>query len=70
MEPVSYAPVEEDCTSGLVIEVSIDSDEVGADVILLHGCPQSCMPNHTYVFKMPCLVDPTGSPSRGGDVTV
>ena len=27
-----------DCTSGLVIEV-------WADVVILHGCPQSCMPN-------------------------
>ena len=42
---VSYAAVEEDGTSGLVIEVSDDSDKVGADVVLLHGCPQSCMPN-------------------------
>ena len=41
----SYAAVEEDCTSGLVIEVFDDSDKVGADVVLLHGCPQSCMPN-------------------------
>ena len=22
-----------------------DSDKVGADVVLLHGCPQSCLPN-------------------------
>ena len=22
-----------------------DSDKVGADVVLLHGCPQRCMPN-------------------------
>ena len=22
-----------------------DSDKVGADVALFHGCPQSCMPN-------------------------
>ena len=36
-EPVSYAAVEEDCTSGLVTEVFDDSDEVGADVILRHG---------------------------------
>ena len=43
-EPVSYAG-EEDCTSGLVIEVSDDSDKVGADIVLLPGCPQSCMPN-------------------------
>ena len=42
---VSYAAVEEDCTSGLVIEVFEDSDKVGADIVLLHGCPQSCMPN-------------------------
>ena len=44
-EPVSYAAVEEDCTSGLVIEVFDDLNKVGADVGLLHGCPQSCMPN-------------------------
>ena len=44
-EPVSYAAVEEDCTSGLVAEVFNDSDKVGADVVLLHGCPQSCIPN-------------------------
>ena len=43
MEPVSYAAVEEDCTSGLVIAVFDDLDKVCADV--LHGCPQSCMPN-------------------------
>ena len=29
----------------LVIEVFDDSDKVGADVLLLHGCPQSCTPN-------------------------
>ena len=45
MEPVSYAAVEEDCVSGLVMEVFDDSDKVGADVVLLHGCQQSCMPN-------------------------
>ena len=44
-EPVSYAAVEEDGTSGLVIQVLDDSDQVCADVVLLHGCPQSCMPN-------------------------
>ena len=43
-EPESYAAVEEDGTSGLVIEVFDDFDEVGADVVLLHSCPQSCMP--------------------------
>ena len=31
--------------SGLVTEVFDDSDKVYADVVLLHGCPQSCMPN-------------------------
>ena len=45
MEPVSHAAVEEDGSSGLVIEVFDDLDEVYADVVLLHGCPQSCMPN-------------------------
>ena len=44
-EPVSSAAVEEDGTRGLVIEVFDDLDKVGADVVLLHGCPQSCMPN-------------------------
>ena len=32
-------------TSSLVIKVFDNSDKVGADVVLLHGCPQSCMPN-------------------------
>ena len=45
MEPVSNAAVEEDDTSGLVIEVFDDSDKAWADVVILHGCPQSCMPN-------------------------
>ena len=44
-EPISYAAVEEDGTSGLVIEVFDDLNKVGADVLLLHGCPQSCMQN-------------------------
>ena len=44
-EPVSYAAFEEDGSSSLVIEVSDDSDKVGADVLLLRGCPQSCLPN-------------------------
>ena len=44
LEPVSYAAVEEDCTSGLVIEVFDDSKKVCADE-LLHGCPQSSMLN-------------------------
>ena len=45
MEPVFYAAVEEDCTSGLIIEVFDKSDKLGADVLLLHGCPQSCTSN-------------------------
>ena len=45
MDPVSYGAVEEDGTSDLVVEVFDDSNKVGADVVLLHGCPQSCMPN-------------------------
>ena len=40
-EPVSYAAVEEDSTSGLVIELFDDSDKVGADVARLHGCPKA-----------------------------
>ena len=44
-EPVPYAAVEEDDTSGLVTEVFDDSDKVGADFVLLHGCSQSCVPN-------------------------
>ena len=43
--PVSYAATEKDCTSGLNIAVFDDLDRVGTDVVLLHGCPQSCMPN-------------------------
>ena len=39
------AAVEEDCTSSLVIEVFDDSDELCADVVLLHDCPQNYMPN-------------------------
>ena len=45
MEPASYAAVEEDCTSDFVIDVFDDSGKVGADVVLPHGCPQSCIPN-------------------------
>ena len=44
-ELVFYAAVEEDCTSGLVIEVFDDSEKAGANVVLLHGCQQSCMLN-------------------------
>ena len=42
---MSYAAVEEGCTGGLIIKVLDDSDKAGVNVALLHGCPQSCMPN-------------------------
>ena len=45
MESDCYAAVEEDGTSGLAIQVFDDSDKVGADAVLLRGCPQSCMSN-------------------------
>ena len=45
MKPVSYAAVEKNGTSGLVIEVFDEADKVCADVVHLHGCSQSCMPN-------------------------
>ena len=45
MELVFYAAVEEDGTDGLTIQAYVDPDKVGADVVLLHNCPQSCMPN-------------------------
>ena len=44
-EPVSYAAAEEDCTGGLIIEVSDDSHKVDADFVLLRGCPQNRIPN-------------------------
>ena len=40
---ISLSAIEEDSTGGLVTEVFDDSGKVGADVILLHGCPQSFM---------------------------
>ena len=49
-EPISYAAVEEDGTGGLVIEVFDDLDTVCADVVLLHGCLQSCMQNPVEGF--------------------
>ena len=49
-EPVSYAAIEEDGTSGLVIEVFDDLDKLCADVVLLHGYPQSCMPTLLKAF--------------------
>ena len=49
--PVSLAAVEEDVTSGFYIEVLYDSDTVGADVVLLHCCPQSCLSNPVEVYE-------------------
>ena len=40
-----HAAVEEHCATGLAIEVFDDSDKVGADVVFLHGCAQSCKPD-------------------------
>ena len=37
--------MKEDGTSSLVIEVFDDLNKVCADVVLLHNCPQRCMPN-------------------------
>ena len=44
-EPVSHTADEEGCTGSLYVEVFDDSNKVGADVVLLRGCPQSCIPN-------------------------
>ena len=44
-EQVSYADAEEDGTSGFVKEIFDDLEKVCDEVVLLHGCPQSCMPN-------------------------
>ena len=41
----NQSAVGEDCTGRLIVEVFDDSDKVGNDVVLLHSCPQSCMPN-------------------------
>ena len=46
-EPVSYAVFEEDGINGLVREVFDDSFKVSVNVVLLYGCPQSCMLNPT-----------------------
>ena len=53
LEPISCVAVGfHDCTGGLVVEVFDESDKVGSDVVLLHGC---CMPNPVegllYVYE-------------------
>ena len=65
--PVSYAAVEEDGTSGLVIEVFDDLFKACADVVLLPACPQRCMPNpvegllevYEDMVRQGCLLSPT-----------
>ena len=52
---VSYAAVEEDGTSGLVIEVFDDLDKVGAADVFLHGYLHSlCSINYdnAFVFRV------------------
>ena len=57
-EPISCAAVEKYCTSGLVTEVFDYSNKVGADIALLHGCPQSCMPNPVEDLEVyECVVE-------------
>ena len=43
-EPVSYVTIKVDCTSGLVVEVFNDLDQVGVDVIKPHSRPKGFMP--------------------------
>ena len=50
LEPVSYAAVEKDGTSGLDIVFFNDLDKVCADVVLLRGCQQSRIPNPVEGF--------------------
>ena len=50
METPFYGAVEADCTGGLIMEVFDDLDKVSTDVLLLHGCPQSCLPNPVEDF--------------------
>ena len=38
-------PLKRTALVAFFIEVFDDLDKVCADVVLLHGCPQSCMPN-------------------------
>ena len=40
----NQSPIYCHCSGGK--EMFDDSDKICADVVLLHGCPQSCMPNH------------------------
>ena len=44
-KPIAKAVVEVDSACGFVLEVLYQSDQVGIDVVQVHGSPQSCMPN-------------------------
>ena len=50
---VFYTVVEEDCSGGLTIEVLHDSNKASADVVLLHGCQQSCCQTLLKAFLKP-----------------
>ena len=43
-EPVSYAAIKADCTSGLVVEVFNALDGVGVNVIKPHSRPNGLLP--------------------------
>ena len=38
-EPVPCDVIEQDCTQGLVIQISNDSYDVGIDVVYSYSCP-------------------------------
>ena len=43
-EPVSYVTIKVDCTSGLVVEVFNDLDQVSVDAIKPHSRPKGFLP--------------------------
>ena len=43
-EPFSYVTIKVDCTSGLVVEVFNDLDQVSVDAIKPHSRPKGFMP--------------------------
>ena len=43
-EPVSYVTIKVDCSSGLVVEVFNDLDQVSVDAIKPHSRPKGFMP--------------------------
>ena len=56
-EPVSYAAVEEDGTSGLVIEVFDDLDKVGTDVLFMVAHEAACQTVSKAFLKSYCPTD-------------